>query len=352
MFVTPVFGATLIEHRRRVVPMVFGTGAAMRLSVLGLALAGYFLGRQANLIAICVCLGLLGFFTGMQSVTFSFMVSKIIPVDRRGALGGMRSAVAGVVASGVGFVGGYLVKVNALGNGYASVFLGAFALATLGLLSLLMVREPESPEVKPQQSFLSRLREVPGLWRADKDYRAYMWARAFGAGGRMAVPFYAIYAGKLDLPIQSIGWASSAYLFSQSMSVIPWGLLGDRQGFRNVLGYSLLTWTISTLILMHSGSIVPLLIGFVGLGAGQGGYELGTTNLVLEFGSRKDLPMRIALAQSGEQLVSIGAPLLGALLVETLSYRHMFWTAVLVQSAALAITFLKVTEPRHRSVIA
>src|SRR6476646_5482894 len=43
-FVTPVFGATLIEHRRRVLPMVFGTGAAMRLSVLGLALAGYFLG--------------------------------------------------------------------------------------------------------------------------------------------------------------------------------------------------------------------------------------------------------------------------------------------------------------------
>jgi hypothetical protein len=30
----------------------------------------------------------------------------------------------------------------------------------------------------------------------------------------------------------------------------------------------------------------------------------------------------------------------------------MFWTAVLVQSAALAITFLKLTEPRRRSAIA
>ena len=154
MFVTPVFGATLIEHRRRVVPMVFGTGAAMRLSVLGLALAGYFLGTHANLVAICVCLGALGFFTGMQSVTFSFLVSKIIPVDRRGALGGVRSAVAGLVASSVGFVGAYLVKIRALGNGYATVFLIAFALAAMGLASLLLVREPESPEVKPQRSFL------------------------------------------------------------------------------------------------------------------------------------------------------------------------------------------------------
>jgi hypothetical protein len=58
--------------------------------------------------------------------------------------------------------------------------------------------------------------------------------------------------------------------------------------------------------------------------------------------------MRIALAQTGEQFVSIAAPLLGAMLVETLSYHHMFWTAVLMQSAAFAITWFKVTEPRHR----
>lgn len=352
-FVTPVFGATLIEHRRRVLPMVFGTGAAMRLSVLGLALSGFLLGTHANLIAICVFLGLLGFFTGMQTVTFSFLVSKVIPVDRRGALGGMRSAMGGLVASGVGFLGGYLIKTNALGNGYASVFLISFTLAAIGLLSLLIVREPESPEVKPQRSFVSRLREVPALWHTDADYRAYMWARAFGAAGRLAVPYYFIYATKqLHLPVESIGWVTGAYIIAQNGSVMAWGLLGDRQGFRNVLGFSLAVWTTATIVLMYGGGVAPVLIGFLGLGAGQGGFELGCINLVLEFGSRKDLPMRIALAQSGEQLVSIGAPLLGALLVETLSYQHMFWTAVVVQSVALAITFLKLTEPRRRSAIA
>jgi MFS family permease len=177
-----------------------------------------------------------------------------------------------------------------------------------------------------------------------------MWARACGAGGRLAVPYYFIYATKqLHLPIESIGWVSGAYILSQNGSVLAWGLLGDRQGFRNVLGYSLLVWTSATLVMMYSGSLWPVLIGFVGLGAGQGGFELGCMNLVLEFGSREDLPMRIALAQSGEQLVSIGAPLLGAMLVETLSYHHMFWAAVVVQSAALAITMFKLTEPRRRA---
>ena len=285
----------------------------------------------------------------MQMVTFSFLVAKLVPVDRRGALGGARAAVAGLVASGVGVVGGYLVKTNALGNGYASVFLISFTMAALGLLTLVMIREPESPEVRPQQPFASRLREVPALWSADPDYRAYMWARALGAGGRLAVPYYAIYATQqLHLPIESIGWVTAAYIVAQNTSVMAWGLLGDRHGFRSVLGLSLLVWTGATLMLMYSAGITPVLAGFVGLGAGLGGFELGCNNLVLEFGSREDLPMRIALAQSGEQGVSIAAPLIGALLVETLSYRHMFWAAVVIQSAALLVTMFKLEEPRHR----
>jgi MFS family permease len=351
MLLTPVLGATLIEHRRRVLPMVFGTGMGMRLSVLGLALAGFFLGKHANLVAICLFLGLMGLFTGMQSVTFSFLVSKVIPVERRGALGGARRAVGGLVASGVGVVGGYLVKTNALGNGYASVFLVAFALSTAGLMSLVVIREPLSPEVRAQTSLGTRLRELPALWRSDAGYRAYMWARALGAGGRLAVPYYAIYAGKqIEMPLEGIGWVTAAYVVSQNASIILWGLLGDRRGFRDVLAFSLLVWTAATIALIYSGSMAGVLCGFVGLGVGAGGFELGSMNLVLEFGSREDLPMRIALAQSGEQLVSVAAPLIGALIVEMFSYRHMFWVAVLVQSAAFAVALLKVDEPRRRAL--
>ncbi len=349
-FLTPVIGATLIEHRRKVLPMVFGTGAAMRLSVLGLALAGYLLGRHANLVAICVFLGLYGFFTGMQSVTFSFLVSKVIPVERRGALVGLRNTLAGLVASSIAFVGGYLVERNALGNGYATVFLLAFALASAGLLVLLTMHEPESPGVRPQRKLAARLRELPELLRADANYRAYMWARALGAAGRMAVPYYAIYAGKqMALSGKVMGLLTAAYFIAQTASAVLWGLLGDRRGFRSVLGWSLLTWAGSTLLLMYGGGLPALMLGFVGLGAGQGGFQLGSTNLVLEFGDREDLPMRIALAQSGEQAVAVAAPLLGGLLIATLSYRPMFWLAVLLQAAAVAIIALKLAEPRHRA---
>jgi MFS family permease len=348
---TPVIGASLIEHRPRVLRMTFATGAAMRLCVLGLALAGFFLGAHANLIAICVLLGLYGFFTGMQSVTFSFLMSKVIPVERRGALGGTRSAVGGLFASAVGVMGGYLVAHNALGNGYATVFLVSFVMATGGLMAMTIMREPASPDVKPRQPLGARLRELPALLRSDADYRSYMLARALGAGGRLAVPYYSIYADKeLHLPIEGIAWLTGAYLFAYTLSTIAWGLLADRQGFRNVLAGGLVVWAAATLLLIHSVTLYAAMFAFIGLGAGQGGFELGSMNLVLEFGARKDLPMRIAMAQTGEQFVSIIAPIAGGLLVDLFSYRHMLWTAVGVLVTAFVVTALRVNDPRHRTI--
>jgi len=348
---TPMFGATLIEHRKRVLPMVFGTGLGMRLCVLGLALAGFFLGTHANLIAICACMALYGLFTGMQSVTFSFLVSKVIPVEKRGAIGGFRSSVGGLIASSIGVFGGYIVEHKWLGNGYASVFLVAFVFAAIGLCVMLIIREPASPEVRAHQPLRERLRDLPELLRRDPDYGGYVLARALGAGGRMAVPYYILYAGKrMELSGSQIGWLTGAFLIAQTGSTMLWGLLGDRQGFRNVLAGALALWIAATLVLMQSAQFAFFTLGFVGLGMGLGGFELSCTNLVLEFGRREDLPMRIALAQTAEQGVTVIGPLLGGVIIETLSYEPMFWLTVLIQCAALLVTLRRVTDPRRRAL--
>jgi MFS family permease len=214
---------------------------------------------------------------------------------------------------------------------------------------MLMVREPESPEVKPQQRFRERVRELPALLRSDADYRAYVLARAVGAGGRMALPYYFVYAAQqAALPAASIGYAHAAWVVGQAGATVFGGLLADRGGFRNVLALALLTWSGSTVALMYGHGLVAVLLAFAGVGAGQAGFELSCTNLVLEFGTRQDLPMRIALAQMGEQLVQIVAPVLGGVMIEAISYHAMFWTAVVVQAVAALITVLRVKEPRRR----
>jgi len=348
-FLTPIFSATLIEHRRRVLPVGFLVGGAMRVQVLGIALAGFFLSTEHNVVAVCVLLGLFGFFMGMQGVIFNFLVSKVIPVDRRGILQGLRTSLSGVTAAVVGSYGGVLVDRNALGNGYAATFLIAFVLTALGLAMLAFMREPETPSVRDPSPLRERLAELPHLLRSDRHFTRYFLARALGTLGRSAVPFYVLLAGqRVALTGRELGQLTAAFVLAQSVSNLGWGWLADRRGFRASFLAALAAWIGAGFLLLHAHSLAALTVGFVGLGAGLGGFMQSGQNLVLEFGSRANLPMRIAVANSASELMNVVGPLLGGLLAAAISYPAAIWAAIVFKALAFGITAFWVEEPRHR----
>lgn len=350
MFLSPVLGATFIEHRRRVLPVGFVVGGSMRLTVLGIALAGFFLADDAAFIAICALLLAFGFLMGMQGVIFSFLMSKVIPVDRRGFLLGLRNFLAGLTASAVGFLGGeYLVGPDVFGNGYATTFLLAFVLTSLGLAMLLAVREPEPPTVRAASSVGQRLRELPQLMRSDRGYTLYFISRALATMGRMAVPFYFIYAGReIGITGQSLAILTPCFLLANSTTNLVWGWIADRTGFRLVFLVSISVWILSAVVLMASSEIVGFALAFLGLGAGLGGFMMSGQNMVLEFGSREDLPLRIAVSNSASEFVGAIGPLIGAGIATTFSYEALFGVAIAFQLTAIALVATKVDEPRHR----
>src|SRR5262249_47853212 len=65
---SPLFSATVIEHRRKVLPIALRVGNLVRAQVLGMGLAGVFLGTGPNRIAVCIFLGLFWVFLGHQDV--------------------------------------------------------------------------------------------------------------------------------------------------------------------------------------------------------------------------------------------------------------------------------------------
>jgi MFS family permease len=350
MFLSPIVGATIIEHRRRVLPVGFLIGVLMRVQVLGIAVGGLLLPAPWPLVTACGFLMLFGVFLGVQGVVFNFLVSKVIPVERRGALMGLRNALAGLTATGVAiFAGSTLIEENALGNGYAATFLMAFGLTSVGLAMLLFVREPESPRVRAQTAVGQRLRELPALLRADRDFTRYFLARALATMGRMAVPFYVLFAGeRVELSGASLGILTAAFVFAQSTGNLLWGLAADRRGFRAIFLASLFVWILAVLVLMGTEGFGPLIAAFAGLGAGLGGFQMSAQSLVLEFGSRRNLPMRIAVANSASELVAAIGALAGGLLVAAFSYVFVFWLAIAFQVGALAIVLVWVDEPRTR----
>jgi MFS family permease len=349
MFLSPILGATAIEHRRRVLPVGFAVGAAMRVQLLGLAIVGFALGPRLALPAVWLFLGLFGFFLGMQGVVFNFLVSKVIPVERRGLLMGLRNTLSGITAAGVGVLGGSLVGRNVLGNGYAATFLLAFGLTALGLVALLFVREPESPRVREPAGVGERLRELPPLLRRDRAFTWYFLARALGTMGRMGVPFYYLYARtRIELTGDDLGLLTAAFVLGQTATTLLWGAAADRLGFRATFAVSLALWMGTAIALLVTSSLGVLTGVFTCLGAGLGGFMLSGQNLVLEFGSREELPLRIAVANSATELVGAVGPLLGGALAALGSYEAVFTTAVGVQAVALGIVWLAVPEPRRR----
>lgn len=350
MLASPLIGANLIEHKRKILPTALHVGALMRVQILGIALAGFFLPKTANVISLCTFLALLGFFNGMQAVLWNVLVAKVIPLSRRGALVGMRSFLGGITASGVGLAGGYFIQHNVFGNGYASLFLLSFLLTASGLLTLLLMREPDAPSVRVQAPLAERLRDIPALFRSDPAYGRYFATRALGVFGQMASPYYVIYASQsLHLSGADIGLLTSVFLISQSAMDLLWGRIGDRSGFRLVLLLSLSLSIAATMLLMSSVNLPIVAAAFAALGAGAGGFVMSTQTLVLELGSREELPMRIAVAQTGEQTAGVLAPLLGGLLASTLGYEHVFWTSATVSFCALVVAITSLPEPRHRT---
>lgn len=351
MCLSPLVGATLIEHRRRVLPVGLAIGVLMRVQILGLAIGGLLLPDPWALWAVWLFLGLFGVFLGVQGVVFNFLISKVIPVRQRGLLLGLRNALAGITAVVVSlYAGRILIETNALGNGYAATFLLSFVLTSVGLSVLLFVREPETPNVLVRSGVAQRLRDLPGLLRADPAFTRFFAARALTTMGRMAVPFYVLYAGtRLPLSGGDYGLITAAFVAAQSGGNLLWGLVADRRGFRFVFLASLVLWMLSVLLLIGAADVPRLVAVYLGLGAGLGGFQMAGQNLVLEFGRRRHLPMRIAVANSASELVAAVGVAVGGVLATVIGYVGIFGLALGFQVAGGLIVLFFVDEPRRRS---
>ncbi len=346
-FFSSVFGATAIEHRRKIVDLGLRYGWAMRLSVLGLALAGFLLPPETALYAFALFLGLLGIFSGMQNVLWNVLLTKTIPADRRGMLIGLRNFLGGMTASAVAYVGGkYLVEGNVLGNGYAATFLLAFVLTAAGLTLLYLVREPESPTVRDQVSVRERLGDIPALLQ-DRAFAMYFWAQSLATLGTLALPFYIIFVGKTQgMTGATLGLLSLALLVSQTTANLGWGWLADRVGFKAVFVPALLLWAGATIALLFAGDLAGAVFCFVGIGAGYAGFLIAAQNMVLEFGSRSDLPMRIAMVNSAQSLVQVIGAVAGGGMAATLGFEAVFAAAAFAKLAAAGMLWFYVREPR------
>jgi MFS family permease len=362
--VSPVIGATEIEHRKKVLPVSMWMGTLMRVQILGMGVAGFFLHGKPLLITVLAFLFLLGIFQGAQGVAFQLLLAKVIPITRRGALQALRNVTGGAIAAALAWwAGAYLIQKNIFGNGYGVTFLVAFVLTSAGLTALsLLMREPIPPTVRTKTRLMARVREFPALFRQDPSFLWFMIAQTLATAGRVAAPFYILYAGhSMKLNGANIGLLSLISLGSDTLTNMIWGLTGDRFGFRFTFIVALIVWVAGTVLLMAAPGLEHFAIGgftpgtrilifaaFFALGASQSGFLMSSQTMVLEFGSREDIPMRLALTATAQGTMNAAGPILGGLVAETLGFQTLFATSATMLAISLLVLLTKVEEPRFR----
>lgn len=356
---SPIVGAAQMEHRRRILPISIALGWLMRLQLLGLAVSGWFLGGVPALFCALAFLFLLGVFQGPQRVAFQFLMAKVIPVSLRGRLNAWRNFTGGIIAAALSWAAGsWLVSNHVFGNGYATTFFLAFVLTSLGLTALrLLMREPEPPTVRARASFRDRMKDFPALIRSDKGFAWFMVARTFAMGMRIGQPFYFLYAASTlgispaDDPVEfgkALAVLSFAYMAADTVTNLAWGYLADKGGFRSVFVIAMALNLAGVALLFAPGGFAVLAAGFFLLGGAQSGYVMSTTNIVMEFGHRHDMAMRMALSNTAEGLMGAIAPLAGGAISVIWGYPAAFALTAVSVSIALVVLLLKVDEPRRR----
>ena len=91
------------------------------------------------------------------------------------------------------------------------------------------------------------------------------------------------------------------------------------------------------------------LVASGGLGAAQSGFQMSSQTMVLEFGARQDMPMRLGLSQTAQGFMNTIGPLIGGLIAITVGYRPLFVLSMVFEAIALGLLLWVVDEPRYQT---
>ncbi len=323
------------------------------LTVLTVALAGQPL---ALLIVFFILYALYALAGGISTVPWLEMVSKTIPLRRRGIFFGMRSFFGGLLGLlAAGLIGALLAE-QLPGLAFPNNFAVLFGLATLaiaiGIWAWTSVREPVANSVPAPVSVGHLMKRGWHALGVDRDYRAFMLVRILMALATMSDPFYAVYArSNLGAPASTIGVYLAASTGASLLSNFIWSPLADHAGRRTLmiatvsavalvpltaLLLSLLKGAVASDILFIAFALVFV---FGGLAAGSGGVI--NNHVVLSIAPPADRVTYIGFLNTVLGLVTF-FPVLGGVVADTLGFSVLFFLSVLlVLSAMLAATGIR-----------
>jgi EmrB/QacA subfamily drug resistance transporter len=145
-----------------------------------------------------------------------------------------------------------------------------------------------------------------------------------------------------------LSWVVTAYLIASTVSTPIYGKLGDMMGRKPLFQAAIVIFLAGSILAGLSQSMTEL-IGFRALqGIGAGGLMVGAQAIIADIVPPRQRGKYMGLIGSVFAVASVAGPLLGGFLVDSFSWRWIFYVNMPVGAVAIVIVALRLHLPaRH-----
>lgn len=276
---------------------------------------------------------------GVSGVSFTDVVGKAIPANKRGSFFGMRMFFGGGLAALAGILIERILRVYSFPKNFGVLFLIAAVIIILALLSFSLVREPPVEQRSQRRKFSENLRLGFEILKKDRNLRMLLWTRVAIGSYVLGLPFYIIFAKNvLFIPTYIAGLFLSVQMVGYLSSNILWGRLSNNKSNRLVLLLSAICSAIPPfLLLLNILTKIPIYVYgaiFFFLGATMSGMDMGYTNYLLEIAPEEKRPIYVGFLNT---IVgpTIFLSAVGGLIIQVSSFAVLYSLVFLVSIGSI-----------------
>lgn len=142
----------------------------------------------------------------------------------------------------------------------------------------------------------------------------------------------------LGASAEELQWVINAYLLAMCVLVVTFSRLGDQFGRRTVFLAGNALFTVGAMVCAVAPSAAVLIAGRVLQGAGAAAMLGLSLAIVSNAFSDADRPRALGIWTSVSAVALAVGPLVGGILIDRLSWRAIFWMAVPIAVAGMAVT--------------
>ncbi len=344
--------AQSISRMARYKPMVIWMTIQERVPFLGLAIIALFyrqLGPVPALILTFIMLLWQGIGAGLTANPWQNMIAKLIPSSALATFFGVQSSASNLLASGAAVIAGLVLERQPFPYNYITCFLLTSAAMVFSFFFIAATRESPHLVLTLQETASHTWHNMLDILRRDRNFDWFLLARMAVQMGTMAFSFYTVFAvERLAASSYIVGVLTSVLMVTQVASNLLLGWLADRWNRKSVLVIGAVAITLSALIARFAPSIewmVPVMI--LAAFANTTSWTV-TMAITLEFGTQRERPTYVGMANTLIAPASILAPVLGGWLADSQGYPATFLLSATAGILAAGILFFLVKEPSRR----